>query len=222
MNYVLGVLLLLSLSPIQSFAAAQFPAKARLFVGVTTVDPEDVNEEMTAQGLKEFENVSKLGVEITYAAAKFFDVGLNYTHRQMDRDELNSTPSTDWNASLKQDSVSMVGRLPFLKSKFVRMDVFAAVGGTNTTLTVKTATQDGELSRKESNDWFASVMTTYGASIAVGYKKFYLVLEGGIEANKVGSLKRSGNLNSNVETIDLSGSYASIGLLFDGITASTK
>lgn len=206
----------------ESSLAFEFPAQARVFAGVTGVDPVNLNQELAAQGLQEFSAVSKLGVEITYPLARYLDVGINYTKRYLAKDEADSNPATPYQALINQDSVMLVARVPFLKTDVVRLDVFGGVGGSNTTLSLKTATQDGELTRRESNDWFASPYAAYGASVAVGYKKFYFVLEGGMELNKVDSFKRTGTVNDNIQTIDLSGSYVSVGLLINGISATAK
>jgi hypothetical protein len=202
--------------------AAEFPAQARLFMTETKANPQSLNQEMTAQGLKEFGSVSKFGVEITYPLAKYLEVGINYSKRSIEKDETISDPNTEYHANLTQDVALLVARVPFFKTEIVRLDVFAGIGGSNTGLTVKTATQDGELSRKESNDWFASVTSSYGASVAVGYKKFFFYIEGGFESNKVDSFKRDGNINSNIQSMDLSGGYATVGILFDGITATSR
>ncbi|MNL88607.1 hypothetical protein D3C87_2184120 [compost metagenome] len=47
-----------------------------------------------------------------------------------------------------------------------------------------------------------------------------MVFEGGIESNKVKDLKSSGTVNSSIDTLDLSGSYFSLGLMFDGVPGS--
>ena len=196
--------------------------QARLFAGVTDVKPENLNQELTAQGLREFKSISKFGAEITYPVARFLDVGMNYTKRYMSRDEIDSDPSTDYQALLDQDTISLVARVPVLKTGIVRLDAVAGIGGSNTTLTLKSASQDGELLRREGGDWLATLYSNYGASIAIGYKNFFLVVEGGVESNKVDSFKRKGTINENIHTIDLSGSYVTVGLLFDGISAHKK
>lgn len=214
--------LLLFIFEVPAFAAIQFPAQARLFAGATTADPTNVNQEMDAQGLKEFKSIAKYGLEITYPALSLLEVGLRYTKRYIKNGEVNPTPNADYRALLDQDSVSLIARVPFIKTQVVRVDVFGGVGGSNTSLKIKTATQDGELSRRASNDWYATLQSSLGGTVAVGFKNFYVFLEGGFESNKVGSLQRSGTINGNIQTIDLSGGYASIGLMFDGITATSK
>ena len=186
------------------------------------IDPKDVNTELEAQTLKQIEAITQYGVEVTYPLAKVLDVGLRFTHRIILRDELLTTATTDYQAQLNQDSAMFVARIPFVKTKIMRMDAFAGLGGSNTSLKIKTAGQDGEVHRKESGDWVAAPVAAYGASVALGYKMFYLVIEGGMETNKVTNLKRTGNVNTNIEAIDLSGSYFTVGLMFDGISASQK
>lgn len=202
--------------------AGQFPAQARLFAGVLSSNPSELNQEMTSQGLKEFRSIPQYGVEITYPAAKYLDAGIRYQKRYLKNEEVNPTPNSGYNALLDQDTILLIARVPLWKSDNVRLDVFGGLGGSNTTLKIKSATQDGELSRRESNDWLASLNTAAGGSVAVGFKSIYLVFEGGFESNKVDSFKRNGNINSNIQSVDLSGGYFTVGLMFDGITATTR
>lgn len=202
--------------------AVEFPAQARLFVGVTSADPTNLNQELQAQGLKDFKTIPKAGVEITYPVFSFLEVGLNYTKRNLSRDESDTNYTTEYQATLNQDAVQLIARVPVIKTSFFRVDAFGGIGGSNTTMSIKSASQDGELAKKAAEGWFSTPISSYGVSAAVGYKNFFLVLEGGFESNKVDSFASTGNLNGNIQTIDLSGSYATIGLLFDGITARTK
>lgn len=206
----------------QTVFGKDVPVQGRLFVGITSADPKDVNLELEAQSLKKVDSVQQYGVEITYPVLKYFEVGIRYTRRTILRDEMTPSLLTDYSAQINQDSALLVGRVPFLKSTFVRMDAFAGIGGSNTSLKIKTASQDGELSRKESKDWFGAPCASYGASVGFGYKQFYFVVEGGMEMNKITNLKRTGNVNNNIETIDLSASYFTIGLLFDGVPGTIK
>ncbi len=119
----------------------------------------------------------------------------------------------------------LVARVGFLKTPIFRADVFAGVGGSNTSLKINTATQVGELSKKESGDWFASPCFAYGVSAAAGYKNFYFFLEVGMQNNSVSGLKMDGTLSGNtalIDKIDLSGPYFAAGFLFDGLTGSSK
>lgn len=201
-------------------AAETFPAQARLFIGSTKANPSNLNSEMSAQGIKKFDNITKFGVEITYSLIKYLDVGINYTKHYQKNLEVTPTVGQNYSALLDQDAVQLIARVPFLRMDFMRADIFGGVGGSNTTFKIKTASQDGELSRREGKDWFAAPVASYGASLSFGWKKFFFVLEGGAEMNKVDSFKRSGNINNNVQNIDLSGGYFQVGVMFDGVTAT--
>jgi hypothetical protein len=203
-------------------AAKDLPVTARLFAGLTKVSPGNLNTEMTAQGLKNIKDITQFGIEATVTPFRYLDFGLRYTKRYVNNEESPADPLTAYSGQIDQDSVLLLARLPVVRTQFFRADIFGGVGGSNTTFTIKSAAQNGELVRKDDSGWFASPYSAYGGSVGVGYKKFYLVAEGGMENNKVSKFKRTGNVNSNVTTIDLSGSYFMVGLMFDGLSPSKK
>lgn len=213
---------MLWLSSDLSFASEGVPVQARVFVGSATANPEDVNLELESEGLKTIKTVYQLGAEVAYPVARFFELGLRYTKRYIHRDEQPSSLLTTYRAEVNQDSVMLVGRVPIVKTKLLRLDGFAGVGGTNTTLKINTADQAGQVSRSDAGQWFGDSLSSFGGSLALGYKYLYFIVEGGIETNKVGSLRRTGTVNENIEEIDLSGSFVSIGLLFDGVNVTRK
>lgn len=202
--------------------AKEFPVQGRFFAGVTSADPTNANETIEGQGIKKIDSVTQYGFEATYPVLKYLDFGFRYTKRAVEKDEQSSSDTTEFNAKIDQDSVLLVGRVPLLKSDFMRIDGFAGIGGSNTTLKLKTAAQDGEFTRRASNDWFASPYTAVGGSVAVGYKRFFFVVEGGYENNKVDNFSRSGSVTGSIETLDLSGPYISVGLMIDGLSASKR
>lgn len=197
--------------------AKDVPVQARLFAGSATVDPKELNTELGVQGLKKVENYYQYGVEVSYPILPIFDFGLRYSKHYVQRDELQSSLLTDYKAQIDQDSAMFIARIPVVKTAIVRLDAFAGFGGSNTTLTMKTATQDGQLTRKDETGWFASPYSVYGGSVAIGYKMFYLVVEAGMESNKPTGFTKKDNITSNIQSIDLSGSYVNVGLLFDGV-----
>ncbi len=222
---LLAVFVLLTGSP-KIASPAEFPAQGRLFFGATKADPKSLNTELSNSGFKSVDLVNRFGVEILFPVIHILDVGLRYTKTHHTIDESSLTPNQNYNALIDQDSVIGVARVAVLKKSLLRTDVFIGAGGSNTSFKLKNATLDGELSKREASDWFASIRTMYGISAAIGHKNFYFVVEMGVDQNSINSLKPSGNLNtgltSNVQNVDLSGAYATIGLLFDGITASSR
>ncbi|HEY8272084.1 MAG TPA: hypothetical protein VIG33_14430 [Pseudobdellovibrionaceae bacterium] len=218
------VLIALLASPLlaEYSLAKDIPVQGRFFAGTTSVDPQNVNETIEAQSLKKMDKVSQFGFEVTYPLLNYLDVGARYTKSLVHNDENPSDINTEYSADLNQDSVLLLARIPFVKSSSVHVDVFAGFGGSNTTFKVKTASQDGEFTRKAVDGWYASPYAAYGASVGVGYKHVFFVIEGGFETNKVDGFTRSGSASTNIETLALSGSYVSIGIMLDGVPGSVK
>lgn len=202
--------------------AKDIPVQARLFLGATSVDPKNANETVEAVGLKKIDAAPQYGVEITYPLLRFLDVGMRYSKKIINNEEPTPDITTDYSVNVDQDSVLLLARVPFVKSEFLRVDAFAGFGGSNTTLKLRSASQNGDLTRTATQGWFATPYTAAGGSVAIGFKQVYLVFEGGIESNKVDSFERTGSVSSSLETVDLSGSYFSIGLMFDGVPGSVK
>lgn len=199
----------------QSVFAADDKGQARLFIGSTKFESAELNTELTAQGLKNMDMINQYGVEITFPIMNYLNLGLRYTKHNMLQDELTSNSTTNFEAQIDQDGMMGIARVPFFKNDIVHVDAFAGVGGNDTTYKIKTATQDGELSKK--NSFFGSPSCAFGSSVAIGYKQYFFILEVGYESNKVDGFSRTGNINGNVNAIDMSGSYLTIGFMFDGI-----
>lgn len=196
--------------------AAQDVGQGRLFLGSTSTEPQELKAELAAQNLKDMKAITQFGVEITFPTFKYLQLGLRYSRHLLSQDELVTDYNTDYKAEIVQDSMFGIARVPFFKTDLVILDVFVGAGASNTTFTEKVVGQEGELVKKY------SPIVAAGASAAIGYKKFYLFAEGGVESNKVTDFTRSGNLSNTMNTIDLSGPYFMIGVLFDGIPIYKK
>lgn len=198
------------------------PTQGRFFVGVSNASPSELNDELTNQGLRTVDFVTRLGAEVLFPIGNVLDIGLRYTKRYISRDELTSNPATNYEATLEQNSVGAIIRLPIIKSTFFWLDVYGLYGGTNTFYKIKTASQDGQLNRQNGESWLATPYSAYGGSVAIGYKNVYVFGEAGLETNKVDNFTRIGTINGNVNKIDLTGSYFTVGLIFDGVGGSSK
>jgi hypothetical protein len=195
--------------------AEEFIAKARVFVGANSANPTELNDEMALQNIKEFKTITKFGTDITYALNSYLDVGFRYERISQKNLEVTPTAGQDYQANLNQDAVMGIARAGFLKTDVFRGDVFLGAGAASTKFTILNATQDGQLASCSYN----SLVAQLGMTLGVGYKKAFLFVEGGYSLNKVASgLEREKTISSNVTTIDLSGSYVVVGILFDGIT----
>ena len=203
---------------VQTTQAESSTGQGRLFIGSTKIDPKDLNSELESENLKSLDAITQYGVEITFPVTNFLNTGLRYTKKATFADEKDSSSTTNFESKISQEAMLAVARLLVKKTDSAYFDTFIAVGGTNTDFKINSATQDGELDKK--NSFFANPVYSAGASVAVGFKKVYFVIETGYEYNLVDKLKSSGTVNSNVDKINLSGGYVTVGLMFDGIPIS--
>jgi hypothetical protein len=194
--------------------AAEIPVRARVFLGSSEGNLANINTELKFLGLDDLGAIPFYGAELTYLFIPTIELGFNFWKRQNVRK--SSSPSgTDYGASLDQNILVAIVRVPFLKTSVFRMDVFAGLGGSNTVLSIKSATQSGDITKKDEKDFLAALTTRYGASIAVGFRGVYFFFEGGYESHKIDSPIRTGSLSASISTIDLTGPFGLIGLQFD-------
>ena len=195
--------------------------QARLFLGSTQIAPTELNTELTAQGLKKTDLNNLFGMEITFPFSDKLNSGLRYAKRIISEGgDANGSLTTGYRGALDQDVAAFVGRYAFYKTEGVRLDVVLGIGGSNTNYKIKTATQDGSLTKTGSP--FATLYSMGGISIAIGHGKYHFILEAGYDSQKVDGFEKAGNINNNVSSVDLSGPYLTIGLMFDGIPISMK
>lgn len=202
--------------------AKEVLARARIYAGNLSSSLEDVNTELKAQGLSKYDGVLRAGFEAAIPFWKLFSVGMGYVERYVRTGDSSSMLNPQNFAELRQRSVLFVARLPVINTKNVIVEAFSGVGLANTTLQIKTASLDGELSRVLPDSQFATAYTTYGGAVAVGANGFYLVVEAGHESNSVERLNKTGTTNNNIDVIDLSGAYYTVGFLFDGTKLTSK
>lgn len=192
--------------------------QGRLFLANNSIDRfNTLNTALESDGLNAIDKTDNLGVEITFPLFRFLEPGMRYTRRSATALESPDNPITNYEAKLSQDTIMLMVRLPIIRSSFFRYDVFGGVGGSNTKLKLHTASGSGELSRAKSGDWVASPTYAIGSSIGIGFRHILLFLEGGHEKNTVDKLKSSGTVPAGINSIDLSGSYFMLGIMFDGI-----
>lgn len=220
MHVILGSLLALTFAG-SALAMESFTAQARLFLGSASIKPDEMNALLTSQNLKNIQSYGQFGLEITYPLTPFLDVGMRYSRRSASTLTSLSPSGTPY-ADLWQDAILLLARVPVLRSALFRADVFGGLGGTNTTLDIRTATMNGTLARKGPDKWIGAPYLSAGASAGIGYKSFYFYLESGYDFNKVSGLSQSGTITGSLNTIQLSGPYVMLGLMFDGVTATKR
>ncbi len=218
----IGTILSLALISIPALAEQKL-VQGRVFGGTVSVKPTELNTLLTSENLKNVDSLLKVGAEITFPLlGDRLNVGLRYQRQGADIGQVGTGLAAQYPATLVQDVAMGVVRVPLLKSGFFMIDVFAGLGGSNTTFKIESGTQNGELSRKVTGDWFASPFYAYGASVAVGYNNIYLALEAGLDNNEIKDFDRSGTVSNNLQSMNLGGSYAVVSLVFDGTPVFSK
>jgi hypothetical protein len=204
-------------------ASTRFPAKARVFVSATQVDVPEFNSLLASEGFSAVDLIPSVGVEITRPFGNWFEAGLRYNMRFLTRgvEGLNVNDSTSI-AALRQDSVQGVARLTVLRTRMLRADFVAGLGGNNTRFELRNTAQDGKLTRANLADFFATPMACYGASVGIGAKGVYLTAEAGYEHNRIPDLVQTGAIGSSISVLNLSGPYVIVSAMFDGITATQR
>lgn len=183
----------------------------RLLGGASAIKPKDVNESFEAQHLQKVSASLLLGGELGYTLGGF-GAGIRYINNQVSRAEEPSTPFSTYSGSISQDVVLAMAHIPLVKKDYFHLSLTGGYGGAATRVKVKSATQRGEINAKifDTPAWMS------GAAIAVGHKFFFFEIEGGYMGNKATRFTRSGTISTEIEAVDMSGTYAAINLVFYG------
>lgn len=189
----------------------------RLFAQGKDVEPKLLNSHLETQGLNEYSYISGIGIEVDYPALTFFDLGIKATtfyDRVNEVAEPSANPDNPYYSSIQQSSLSLVGRLSLIETDLLRVESFGTIGAARTKVDIRTAAAEGKMYRGE-KDW-SSPVSSYGVSVALGWSKFYIYVDAGIEHNRVDKLKHKGTTPSFVTEVNLSGTFMAVGLLFNG------
>lgn len=207
--------ILFSIAGQNSYAAkssGKEPISIRLFGGTSKVNPKELNTELQSRSIEEAKSFVDLGAEGTFGASGFLSWGLRYVHRIGIMSEVVETPLTSYSATLRQDTLVGIARYKLMGEDFYRFDIMLGLGGSTTRVDVSSVSGSGEWS----GDIFTgSPYALGGASFAIGYKSFFIFAEYGYAYNKLAAIKREGNATANVGSIDLSGTYGVVGIMFD-------
>lgn len=191
------------------------PGQLRLFIGTLSSSPKQVNSELEAQGIGTFGSLSTFGIEGTYQVFPRVNFGVRGEGKWQKVKELASPPVDALNpyySSVQQSAALLVLRVDVVRTPVFRFDIFGGAGTAATKMDLRTAAGDSSYSRTMS-----SMISEAGASLGVGWSNIYFVIEGGLEWNKVNSLSKTGASSTAVTEIDLSGSFVTVGVLFNGL-----
>lgn len=209
---MISAVLILLLSVANEASAGAVPEKLQMRVsfGRASIDPANVNTELKASGIETYGSLWKAGADVTYPVIDMLELGLHYGRDFAWGNAATGAASTAYKTATTQDILGLVARVPIVKTSMFRLDVFGMYGGANTWVTINGASQDGELKAN------LKPVSAYGGSVGVGYKGIYFFIEGGQSVSNISSFDRTGTVSANIQSMDLSGTYVSLGFMFDG------
>lgn len=194
-----------------SKSSSNINAQARLFVGGMTLNPSDVNTVIEADGLDKIKSGSQFGIEGLTKANDYLSVGVRYNKIYADSKKDN------YKADFSQDNTLVTLHLHLFQNDVFKIGLFTGLGNSlASTLNVRTSSQNGTYTKKNDSN------INYGLEMAVGYKKVFLLIEGGYSHNKVDEMTTSGTLTPKISTIDMSGPYVNAGILVEGLDLNLK
>ncbi len=209
---VFAVLVVLVLNAQTSFAGDEVINQIKISYGQRSLNPKDANALVEADGIESFKKINYLGLEASRDLGSFVNLGLRMNLGMMRAKPTDSTVSGTYYASLSQVDFLIMLNFPFVKSEKFKAEIVSGIGASSSSLTIKTASQDGGFSATQSLP-----TAVIGAAMAVGHKYVFLRIEGGYEYSKPSSFVKTGTPTGTLETLDLSGPYIIVGILIDGL-----
>ncbi|MCM2353789.1 MAG: hypothetical protein NDI63_09250 [Pseudobdellovibrio sp.] len=193
-------------------------SEVRFFLSETTFANKDENlgALMQADQIEELNKVTGFGLEANAALSSWFKAGtkIKGVFNAANKKEA-PFPATEYLA-VQQYSAGLTGRLMLANKKNFNLDLFGELGLSNNTVELQTT---GGKAKWDKNSHFYQ---RAGASVAAGGESFKVFVEGGYENFKLDNLKYEGTIGQNINEIDLSGSYVSVGLIISGLPSWIK
>ena len=216
MRFILFLSFLISFASVHAASSSKDKegVQGRLSYGRLFASPETLNSEMTSLGQTKFGNIDRFQIEITYPVLQSLDLGVRFD-KNFAKSSSTTVPSYRDNTSLDQTGLQLLMRVPLLKKEYIRFDIFGSYGGSNTSIEIKSNNKSVKLEKSGAFNWSGTEYSSYGATLGLGLKGYYLYAEGGVLNSKVDSFEKSGELTTNVNSLDLSGKYVVFGVIFD-------
>ncbi len=186
-----------------------FKGQLRVFGASSSPNPDDLNTELKAEGIKEVKNALNLGLEISQLLTPWFGVGLRYTQKNA------AERSNAYRVYVKHESLAGVARFATTKTDIFKMDLFlgAGLGGGLVEITGTGGPQ--KWSTEPDKGLYINGYGLAGVGFAFGFKSYFLNIEAGYEYCKIPGIDGVGSSKKNIEQIDMSGPFVGIGILFD-------
>lgn len=200
-----------------SIAATTVPVQARFFAGETTFKENSLTDTFSAENMSAEAKHSKLGLEALYTLFGSSGGGIRFEKKSTLR---HSEADIFKTISANQYALSLIARLAILDTPNIRLDLFGTYGTSYTKLTFNSDNFNGTMINGTEGiytlDGTSASPYSYGASLGLGAKGYYIYVESGIERNIIKKFKSTGTVPNAITQLDLSGPYVLLGLIIDG------
>lgn len=193
-------------------------SEVRFFLSDTTFANRDENlgALMQVDQIEELKKVTGFGLEVDAEVSSWFKAGTKIKGVFNGSNKKEAPfPATEYLA-VQQYSAGLTGRVMLVNKENFFFDVFGELGLSNNTVELKTTAGNAKWDK---NSHFYQ---RAGASTGFGGSSFKVFVEGGYESFKLDNLNYEGTIGQNIDEIDLSGSYVSVGLIISGLPSWIK
>lgn len=193
-------------------------SELRIFADQTNFSqfPSDLNDLAKMNGIDELHSVVGFGLEANAELKEWFKLGTKFKGVFAGSNKKEASASSTDYLSVQQYSAGLTGRVNLLKSDSFLIDSFVELGLSNNTIEIHTAAGQGKW---EENSHFYQ---RAGLTAAFGGPSFKFFAEGGYEVFKLDHLDYQGTVGSQIQTIDLSGTFVGVGMIISGIPSWIK
>ncbi|MBY0452519.1 MAG: hypothetical protein K2P92_05740 [Bdellovibrionaceae bacterium] len=193
-------------------------SELRVFADQTTFSqfPSDLNDLAKLNGIDELHSVVGFGLEANAELKEWFKLGTKFKGVFSGSNKKEASSSTTDYLSVQQYSAGLTGRINLLKSDSLLIDTFVELGLSNNTIEIHTSVGQGKW---EKNSHFYQ---RAGLTAAFGGPSFKFFAEGGYEVFKLDNPEYQGTIGSQIQTIDLSGTFVGVGMIISGIPSWIK
>lgn len=193
-------------------------SEVRFFLSDTTFANKDENlgALMQADQIEELKTVTGFGLEVDAELSSWFKAGTKIKGVFDGSNKKEAPfPATEY-LSVQQYAAGLTGRVMLVNKEKFFFDVFGELGLSNNTVELRTTAGNAKWDKD------MHFYQRAGASMGIGGSAFKMFVEGGYENFKLDHLKYEGTTGQNIDEIDLSGSYVSVGLIVSGLPSWIK
>lgn len=176
-----------------------------------TAAPTALNNLSAPDNVPPLDTLQSLGIEID-GQYKMLKVGVKFGYTNSSAEPPNAPFPPPAYLSVSQFTAGLVARVPIVTQPAYLFDAFVELGAADTTFNVQTISSGKATLKKDKNFYQRA-----GASLGAGSASVKVYAEVGQEWNKINDPSSSGTMVTNIQSVDLSGTYIAFGLIISDV-----